>query len=80
MKSTIFWEVTPCDIAKFINVSEERAASIFRIEEQTQKRATTVSSSPASGLKEESLTSEANLLPTAGRCLMETETLFTIIT
>jgi hypothetical protein len=30
MKSTIFWDITPCSPLK---VSEERIASIFRIEE-----------------------------------------------
>jgi hypothetical protein len=48
MKSTIFCDVTSCDLVKLIDVSEERVASIYLIEEQTEKRATTISSSPAS--------------------------------
>jgi hypothetical protein len=28
----IFWDVTPCSLVEAINVSEERIASIFRVQ------------------------------------------------
>jgi hypothetical protein len=33
MKSTIFWDITPCSPVKATDVSEEHIASICRVEE-----------------------------------------------
>jgi hypothetical protein len=33
MKSTTFWDVTPCPPKKFTHVSEELSTSIFTVEE-----------------------------------------------
>jgi hypothetical protein len=35
MKITAFWDVTPCSLVDRYNVSRERNASIFRVEEWT---------------------------------------------
>jgi hypothetical protein len=32
LKSTVFWDVTPCSLVKFSDVTEERIASKFRVE------------------------------------------------
>jgi hypothetical protein len=36
MKSTVFWDVTPCS-PETSDVSEEHIASIFRVEEQAKQ-------------------------------------------
>jgi hypothetical protein len=33
MKSSVFWDITPCYLPKSASVSAEHVASIFRIEE-----------------------------------------------
>jgi hypothetical protein len=33
MKSSIFWDITPCTLLKSIDISEEHVAFIFRVEE-----------------------------------------------
>jgi hypothetical protein len=33
MKTTIFWDISPCSPLKSTGVSEEHIASIFRVEE-----------------------------------------------
>jgi hypothetical protein len=37
MKSSIFWDVTPCSLLSSTDVSEEHIASIFRVEEIIQQ-------------------------------------------
>jgi hypothetical protein len=39
MKSTSFWDVTPCIQANVIDFSEERVASIFRVEVEAKQPA-----------------------------------------
>jgi hypothetical protein len=34
MRSSLFWDVTPCNPLKLSDVSEELAASIFRVVKQ----------------------------------------------
>jgi hypothetical protein len=43
MKSTIFWDITPCSPLKVNDVPEEHVAFIFRVEEWAQQE-TSVSS------------------------------------
>jgi hypothetical protein len=36
-KSTIFWNVTPCSVVEVTDLSEGRAVSIFKVEEQAKQ-------------------------------------------
>jgi hypothetical protein len=38
MKSSIFWDITPCSPLKVSDHSEEHIASIFRIEDKRRKK------------------------------------------
>jgi hypothetical protein len=38
MKSTFFWDITPCSPLKFSDSSEEHPASIFRVEGAGRKQ------------------------------------------
>jgi hypothetical protein len=41
MKSFMFWDITPCSSLKVTDVSEEHAASIFRVEEYDEQETST---------------------------------------
>jgi hypothetical protein len=38
MKTTAIWYVTPCNLAKSINISQKPAASIFRVRESPKRK------------------------------------------
>jgi hypothetical protein len=37
LKSTDFWDVTPCSLVKFFDVPEERIASKFKVEKEAEE-------------------------------------------
>jgi hypothetical protein len=49
MKTTVFWNATPCSLVESVNVSEQCTTSIFMAEEQVVKQSASLLFDPEDG-------------------------------